>query len=167
MCFQHGMSFLEFWWASHGSFQQWWNDERFWWISNASCFLLGTLEAFFISIGLLETGFSVTPKSSETDNASPYEITASPLFISLVMLVMMFSVATVTAAALVINGGTESFNYMCGELLCGMWSLVILYPILSQLLKVRKGIDKVPLSVILPSVIGTIVFCVMVNTYIF
>lgn len=167
MCFQHGMSFLEFWWASHGSFQQWWNDERFWWISNASCFLLGTLEAFFISIGLLETGFSVTPKSSETDNASPYEITSSPLFISLVMLVMMFSVATVTAAALVINGGTESFNYMCGELLCGMWSLVILYPILSQLLKVRKGIDKVPLSVMLPSVIGTIVFCVMVNTYIF
>jgi hypothetical protein len=30
MCFQHGMSFLVFWWDSHGSFQQWWNDERFW-----------------------------------------------------------------------------------------------------------------------------------------
>jgi hypothetical protein len=30
---------------------------------------------------------------------------------------------------------------------------------------VRKGIDKVPLSVMLPSVIGTIVFCAMVNTY--
>jgi hypothetical protein len=80
------------------------------------------LEAFFISIGLLETGFSVTPKSSEIDNASPYEITASPLFISLAMQVMMFSVAIVTATTLVINGGTESLNYMCGELLCGMWS---------------------------------------------
>lgn len=165
MCFQHVMSFLEFWWASDGSFQQWWNEERFWWISNASCFLLGTLEAFFISIGLVETGFSVTPKNSETDNATPYKITASPLFTPLVMLVMMFSVAMVTAAALVINGGTESFNYMCVELLCGMWSLVILHPILSQLLDVRKGIDMVPLSVMLPSVIGTSILCVMVNIY--
>lgn len=126
---------------------------------------MGTLEAFFISIGLVETGFSITPKSSETDNATPYAITASPLFIPLVMLVMMFSVATVTAAALVIKGGAEVFNYMCGELLCGMWILVILYPILSGLLKVRKGIDMVPLSVVLPSVIGTTILCVMVNIY--
>lgn len=165
MCFLHGMGFLEYWWASDASFQQWWNEERFWWISNASCFLLGTLEAFFISIGLVETGFSITPKSSETDNATPYAITASPLFIPLVMLVMMFSVATVTAAALVIKGGAEVFNYMCGELLCGMWILVILYPILSGLLKVRKGFDMVPLSVVLPSVIGTTILCVMVNIY--
>eukprot|EP01018_Ginkgo_biloba_P035713 Gb_30276 [translate_table: standard] len=167
ICFHHGMSFLEYRWAD-ASFQEWWNQERFWFIVNSSSYLFGTVEALLKFIRIAETGFTVTPKSEltdETEKSATYAITDSPLFIPLASLVMLFLVAMVAAIVQVMKEGKQGFDCMFGELLCGSWSLMIMYPILHQLLTWPKGISTVPLSVMMPSVALITLFTVIVRTF--
>ncbi|GLJ07097.1 hypothetical protein SUGI_0058140 [Cryptomeria japonica] len=90
LCFQHGMSFLEYKWGAKNErfgVREWWNEERFW-------------------------------------------------------------------------GGVEALEYMGGELLFGMWSLFILYPIVCQMIRVLKGYTALTSFVMLVSFIVTILLYV-------
>lgn len=96
---------------AHGTFQQWWNDQRMWLIRGLSSYFFGFVEFSIKRLGIASKGFHVTSKVIDGEQSKRYDngvlefSVPSPMFVPLATVAIVNAVAFAFGIVQILKGG--------------------------------------------------------------
>ncbi|KAK9059346.1 hypothetical protein SSX86_021966 [Deinandra increscens subsp. villosa] len=150
---------------AQGTFQQWWNDQRMWFIRGLSSYLFGFVEFSIKHLGIASKGFHVTSKVVDNEQSKRYNNgifefgVPSPMFMPLATVAIVNLVAFVFGILQILKEG--DMGGLFGQWFLSCFGLVNSWPIYEAMLwRTDKG--KMPRVVSVISTFIGLTFCTLV-----
>ncbi|KAL8263896.1 hypothetical protein R6Q59_022026 [Mikania micrantha] len=150
---------------AQGTFQQWWNDQRIWFMRGLSSYLFGFIEFSIKHLGIASNGFHVTSKVVDNEQSKRYNNgvfefgVPSPMFLPLVTVAIVNVVAFFFGIMQILKGG--NVNGLFGQMFLSGFGVVNSWPIYEAMLwRTDKG--KMPRVISVISTFISLTLCTLV-----
>ncbi|KAL7597424.1 hypothetical protein Lser_V15G30265 [Lactuca serriola] len=151
---------------AQGSFQQWWNDQRMWFIRGLSSYIFGFIEFSIKRLGIASKGFHVTNKVVDNEQSKRYDngvfefSVPSPMFVPLAMVAIVNLVAFVFGILQILKGG--NVNGLFGQMFLACFGLVNSWPIYKAMVW-RTDNGRMHRSINVTSTLFGLTLCMLVK----
>lgn len=149
---------------AQGTFQQWWNDQRMWFIRGLSSYLFGSIEFFIKRLGIASKGFHVTSKVVDNEQSKRYDngvfefSVPSPMFVPLATVAIINFFAFASGILQILKGG--NMNGLFGQMFLSCFGVVNSWPIYEAMVwRTDKG--KMPQVITVISTLLGLTICMM------
>ncbi|KAK1430651.1 hypothetical protein QVD17_13545 [Tagetes erecta] len=150
--------------SARGTFQQWWNDQRIWFMRGLSSYLFGFIEFSIKHLGIASKGFHVTSKVVDDEQSKRYNNgvfefgVPSPMFVPLATVAIVNFVAFVVGILQILNGG--NINGLFGQMFISCFGVLNSWPIYEAMLwRTDKG--RMPRVISVISALLSLVLCML------
>lgn len=156
--------FLDFMLA-HGTFQQWWNDQRMWLIRGLSSYFFGFMEFLIKRLGIASKGFLVTSKVVDGEQSKRYDNgvfefgVPSPMFVPLAMVAIVNAIAFAFGIVQILTGG--NMDGLFGQMGLACFGVVNSWPIYEAMVW-RSDKGKMPRVITVISTFLALFLCTLV-----
>lgn len=151
---------------AQGSFQQWWNDQRMWFIRGLSSYIFGFIEFSIKRLGIASKGFHVTNKVVDNEQSKRYDngvfefSVPSPMFVPLATVAIVNLVAFVFGILQILKGG--NVNGLFGQMFLACFGLVNSWPIYKAMVW-RTDNGRMHRSINVTSTLFGLTLCMLVR----
>ncbi|XP_024996680.1 cellulose synthase-like protein G3 [Cynara cardunculus var. scolymus] len=150
---------------AHGTFQQWWNDQRMWLIRGLSSYLFGFVEFSIKRLGIASKGFHVTSKVVDTEQSKRYDNgvfefgVPSPMFVPLATVAIVNAITIAFGIVQTLMG--ENMDGLFGQMGLACFGVVNSWPIYEAMVW-RSDRGKMPRVIIVISTFLALFLCTLV-----
>ena len=150
---------------AHGSFQQWWNDQRMWLIRGLSSYFFGFVEFSIKRLGIASKGFHVTSKVVDGELSKRYDKgvfefgVPSPMFVPLATVAIVNAVAVAFGIVEFLKG--ENVDGLIGQMGLACFGVVNSWPIYEAMVW-RSDKGKMPRVITVISTFIALSLCTLV-----
>lgn len=150
---------------ARGTFQQWWNDQRMWFIRGLSSYLFGFIEFSIKHLGIASKGFHVTSKVVDNEQSKRYDNgvfefgVPSPMFVPLATVAIVNFVAFASGILQILSG--KNMNGLFGQMILACFGVINSWPIYEAMLW-RSDKGKMPRVISVISTLVGLTLCMVV-----
>lgn len=150
---------------AQGTFKQWWNDQRMWFIRGLSSYLFGFIEFCIKRLGIASKGFHVTSKVVDDEQSKRYDNgvfefgVPSPMFVPLATVAIINLVAFVFGMLRMMKG--TNMDGLLGQLFLACFGVLNSWPIYEAMFwRTDKG--RMPRIINITSALVGLTLCLLV-----
>ncbi|XP_071740837.1 cellulose synthase-like protein G3 [Rutidosis leptorrhynchoides] len=150
---------------ARGTFQQWWNDQRMWFIRGLSSYLFGFIEFSIKHLGIASKGFHVTSKVVDSEQSKRYDNgvfefgVSSPMFVPLATVAIVNSVAFSSGILQILMG--RNMDGLFGQMFLACFGVINSWPIYEAMIW-RSDKGRIPRVISVISTLFAFTLCMLV-----